>query len=445
MKIFIDTLGCPKNVSDSDYAQGLLEDAGHVFLNKPEEADAIIVNTCGFIQDAKLESIHRILELAYLKKPQALLIISGCLSKRYGEDLYKDIPEADIIIGVNEYPQLAKILEEFANGDSISVKDRFRLLRVSDSPVEFMDYKLRCLGEDRYTQTLRLAEGCNNSCSYCSIPTIRGKFRSRPIEDLVSEGEFLAKKGTKELILIAQDVTFYGYDLYGRLALTDLLRELCRIEGINWIRLMYCYEDRISDELIELMAKEYKICKYIDMPIQHLSDNVLMKMGRRSSKDSIFKKVEKLREAIPGIHIRTTIITGFPGESEEDFDELLEGIKSLSFERLGVFSYSREEDTLAGAMKDQVSDDLKDERKEQIMRAQMEISLESNRKKIGSTIEVLVEGIEESGLYYGRTSYDAPDIDNSVIFSADDELRAGDFVQVRIEDAFDYDLTGRKV
>ena len=303
----------------------------------------------------------------------------------------------------------------------------------------------RLLGENPYSSTLKIAEGCDNRCAYCVIPDIRGHFRSKRREDILKEAEFLAEKGCKELILIAQDVTLYGVDLYGRQELPALLRDLCRIDGIKWIRLMYCYEDRITDELIEVMAAEEKICDYIDIPIQHSADGVLKAMRRRSTESSIRDTIARLRKAIPDIHIRTTLITGFPGETEEDFEKLLDFVGEMKFARLGVFAYSQEENTPAGEMENQIPQEIKEQRAETIMRRQLDISLESNREKIGKTLEVLVEERDADGSYIGRTRYDAPEIDNSVIFSSTRKLEPGTMVNVLIEDAFDYDLTGKEV
>jgi ribosomal protein S12 methylthiotransferase len=434
MKIYIDTLGCPKNINDTQHACGLLMAAGHVFVEQPEKADVVIVNTCGFIQDAQKESIFRILELAQIKKPEAFLIVSGCLSMRFGEELYYEMEEVDLFIGVNDYQQLPDLL--------INLKKGKRKVVRNPQPSKFMDYRHRKIGETPYSMTLRVSEGCDNRCTYCVIPEIRGFFRSRPKEEVLEEARFLAQKGCKELILIAQDVTLYGMDLYGSLQLPELLRELCHISGIRWVRLMYCYEDRITEELMDVMASEPKICPYIDMPIQHLSDKILKKMARRSTRESIGRTIQSLRKKIPEIHIRTTLITGFPGESEEDFQHLLDGIRKLKFERLGVFAYSQEENTPAGDMNNQVPEEEKEARKEALMRQQLEISLKHNQEKVGKTLEVLVEGQEEDSTYYGRTVFDAPDIDNSVLFSSEKCLQPGDFVFVSIQDAFDYDLVG---
>lgn len=437
MKIYIETLGCPKNMNDSEMAAGILEQAGHRMAETPETADLVMVNTCGFINDAKTESIERIFEMADCKREDAILAVSGCLSQRYADELYEEMPEVDLFLGVNDYEQLPEILE--------SVQKGRRKKYCSDYKPEFMELPFRKLPDNPYTATIKIAEGCNNVCTYCIIPKIRGKYRSRKQEDIIKEAELLAKKGCKELILIAQDVTAYGMDLYGGFVLPELLKKLCRIPGITWIRLMYCYEDRITDELIQTMAEEEKICKYIDIPLQHCSDRILKAMNRRSTETSIRRTIEKLRCAMPDIHIRTTFITGFPGETEADFELLLDFAREMEFERLGVFAYSQEEGTAAAEMDNQVDEGIKLERQEAIMREQLDISLKTNQKKIGTVLQVLVEERDTDGSYLGRTRWDAPEIDNSVIFTSDKNLEEGQLVFVEIEDAFDYDLTGREV
>ena len=432
MKIFIETLGCPKNFNDSEVAAGILEENNHIIVNAPEEADVILVNTCGFINDAKTESIERIFDMAQYKEEGKKLIVSGCLSKRYGAELYEEMPEADLFIGVDEYEKLPELLSELDT----------RKVDVSGCPGAVLKSQPRKLPEHLYSATIKIAEGCNNICAYCIIPKIRGKYRSKREEDILREAQELADAGCKELILIAQDVTYYGKDLYGEYRLAKLLKKLCRIEGIRWIRLMYCYEDRITDELIEVMAEEEKICNYLDIPIQHASDRVLRAMNRRSTAASIDDTLRRLTAAIPDIHVRTTLIVGFPGESEEDFEQLVEFVEREKFARLGVFTYSQEENTAAGEMENQIDEELKDERLDAIMRRQIDISLAWNREKVGKIFEVLVEECDEDGSYIGRTRYDAPEIDNSVIFTSEQELSAGDIVNVKITDAFDYDLVG---
>lgn len=444
MKLYIETLGCPKNFNDSEGIGGIWEKAGMYLTDNPIEADAILVNTCGFINDAKTESIEKIFDMARIKEEAAveggdhgekILIVSGCLSQRYGEELFEEIPEVDIFLGVNDYERLPQMVKGLAKGA--------RAKAFSCEPEAFEEFSARKLADNPYSATLRIAEGCNNRCAYCVIPQIRGKLRSRPMESILEEAKVLAENGCKELMLIAQDVTEYGRDLYGELRLPKLLRELCKVDGIRWIRLMYCYEDKITDELIEVMASEEKICKYIDIPLQHIADGVLSRMNRRSTTASIKDTIGRLKVAMPDIHIRTTMIVGFPGETEEEFDELLDFVEETCFERLGVFAYSREEGTVAGDMEDQIDEEIKASRVDAVMRRQLDISREINEAKVGNTIEVIVDGMDEEGAYLGRTQYDAPEIDNTVIFGSDRELVPGDMVKVYINDAFDYDLVGK--
>ena len=402
------------------------------------------MNTCGFINDAKQESIGCIFDMARFIDESAkqapdhekkILIVSGCLSQRYGKELADEMPEVDIFLGVNDYEKLPQLVKEYRKGK--------RLQAFSCQPDAFYEFSARKIKDNPYSMTLRIAEGCNNCCAYCVIPQIRGAYRSRPMENIIEEAELLASKGCREIILIAQDVTEYGTDIYGRLMLPELLRKLCRVDGIRWIRLMYCYEDKITDELIEVMASEEKICDYIDIPLQHVSDGVLSAMNRHSTTESIKDTLGRLRTAMPDIHIRTTLITGFPGETEEEFEELLEFVEKTRFERLGVFAYSREEGTVAGDMENQIDEDVKTMRADAIMRRQLDISREINESKVGDTMTVMVDGTDEDGAYLGRTVYDAPEIDNTVIFTSDEELVPGNMVQVKITDAFDYDLVGK--
>ena len=438
MKVYFETLGCPKNFYDTENAKGILEDAGFEICDSPETADFVVVNTCGFINDAKTESIERIFDMASTKRDDAKLVVSGCLSKRYSEELFEEMPEADAFVGVNEYEKLPDLLRR------LSENPGERKVLCENGYDEVLKPLPRKLDENPYTATLKIAEGCDNVCAYCIIPFIRGGYRSKKMEDVVAEARALAEAGCRELILIAQDVTCYGLDLYGEYSLAKLLKKLCGIEGIRWIRLMYCYDDRITDELIETIATEEKICNYLDIPIQHASDAILSAMNRRSNKADLVAKLDKIRKAIPDIRIRTTLITGFPGETEKDHEELLEFVENQKFARLGVFAYSMEEGTAAGEMENQVDEDVKAQRLDEIMRIQREISLENNRRLIGETMEVMVDERDEDGSYIGRTRYDAPEIDNAVIFTSSRELKAGDIVNVKIEDAFDYDLTGEE-
>ena len=429
------TFGCKVNQYESQSVREAWQRMDGAETDAPAEADVIFVNTCGFINDAKKESIDKIFEMSAYKHAGKKLVVSGCLSERYSKELFDEMPEVDCFIGVNEYEQLPEI---FRNLD-------MRKNLVGGCIGDTLPRMQRKLDDNPFTSTLKIAEGCDNFCAYCVIPSIRGGFRSKRMEDVLAEAEELAAAGCKELILIAQDVTNYGIDLYGAYKLPELLRQLCRIEGIVWIRLMYCYEDRITDELIAVMATEPKICHYIDIPIQHAADTVLTAMNRRSTGASIRTTIRKLREAIPDMHIRTTLIVGFPGETEDDFEALLDFVETMRFERLGVFAYSREEGTPAGEMENQIDEAVKEARLDAIMRRQLEISLAVNEAKIGKTFTVLVEERDADGSYIGRTAYDAPEIDDSVLFTSKRALKAGDFVQVQINDAFDYDLIGVEV
>ena len=434
-KVFIDTLGCPKNFNDSEFAAGILEENGYEIIDSPEDADIIMVNTCGFINDAKKESIEHIFEMNERRKDGGKLVVSGCLSQRYSEELSKEIPEADCIIGVNQYNKLPEILSDIDNNH----------VAANSCDLDYLEKTVRKLSDNPYTATLKIAEGCNNTCTYCIIPMIRGKFRSKKMEDIITEAKELANAGCKELILIAQDVTYYGKDLYGKFVLPELLRKLCKIDGIEWIRLMYCYDERITDELIQVMAEEDKICKYIDIPLQHASDNILRLMKRQTTRKSIKETLAKLKAAMPDIHVRTTLIVGFPGETEDDYDQLLELVESERFSRLGVFTYSQEENTVAAEMDNQIDEDIKQTRFDGVMRRQMLISSELNQEKIGKVFDVIVDSMDEDGSFIGRTRFDAPEIDNSVIFTSKNELQPGDIVKVKINDAFDYDIIGEEL
>lgn len=434
-KVFIDTLGCPKNFNDSEFAAGILEENGYEIIDSPDDADIIMVNTCGFINDAKKESIEHIFEMNERRKAGGKLVVSGCLSQRYSEELSKEIPEADCIIGVNQYNKLPEILSDIDNNH----------VAANSCDLDYLEKTVRKLSDNPYTATLKIAEGCNNTCTYCIIPMIRGKFRSKKMEDIITEAKELANAGCKELILIAQDVTYYGKDLYGQFVLPELLRKLCKIDGIEWIRLMYCYDERITDELIQVMAEEDKICKYIDIPLQHASDNILRLMRRQTTRKSIKETLAKLKAAMPDIHVRTTLIVGFPGETEDDYDQLLELVESERFSRLGVFTYSQEENTVAAEMDNQIDEDIKQIRFDGVMRRQMLISSELNQEKIGKVFDVIVDSMDEDGSFIGRTRFDAPEIDNSVIFTSKNELKPGDIVKVIINDAFDYDIIGEEL
>jgi ribosomal protein S12 methylthiotransferase len=439
VRVYIDTVGCYKNVEDSERAAGLLEAAGHVIVATPDEADVIVVNTCGFIEDAKRESIDRILELAEHRERGAKLVVSGCLSQRYPDEIFEEIPEADAVIGVNEYGRLPDIISKI-HGDAPG-----RRIRVTDGKPSVLTGKRRILTPGA-TAYLKVAEGCDNRCAYCAIPMIRGPYRSVPMETLAGEVASLTGAGARELVLIAQDVSAYGSDIYGRYALPELLEKLAHPAGEadapEWIRLMYCYEERVTDELIDAIARLDNVCKYIDIPLQHVSDGVLSRMGRRSTRKSIERTVDRLRSAVPGIAIRTTFMTGFPGETEDDFAELMDFAAERGFERLGVFAYSAEDGTRAAGMDDQVPRETAEERRDALMTQQMEISLEAGRRLIGRTLTVLVEGAEDETTFVGRTERDAPEIDGEVVFSSPSPIGIGSFARVLITDAMDYDLVG---
>lgn len=439
MKVYFDTLGCPKNFNDSEMAMGILEEKGYEIADTPEDADVFIVNTCGFIDDAKKESISEIFRMAEQKGKDRRLIVSGCLVQRYPQELFDELPEVDGFLGVNDYDRLPQILDQLTKPGA----ERFVVSNPCD--LTAIEQEHRRLPENPYTAYLKIAEGCDNACAYCVIPRIRGPYRSRKPEAVMEEARRLAEAGCRELILIAQDLTYYGTDFRGKPALAELLRSLCRIDGIQWIRLMYCYEDRITDELIQTIAEEDKICNYIDIPIQHASDRILSRMNRHSTEASLRGTIDRLRNAIPDIHIRTTLIVGFPGETDEDFDILYRFAEDERFARLGVFPYSREDGTAAAEMPDQVPEEIKQQRLDSIMMRQMEISLENNRSRLGQVLEVMVDETDADGSCIGRTRYDAPDIDNSVIFTPLREHRPGDIVNVEILEAFDYDLEGREV
>ena len=430
-----------KNMDDADMARGILEKSGHTTVDSPDDADVIIVNTCGFIEPAKKESIDEIFSMAEYKKQGKKLLVSGCLVQRYAMDLYEEMPEADGFIGVNDYENLPMLLDEMESSG--------RFIQNSDfdpkSDAILSEHENRYVQEGTYSTTLRISEGCSRNCAYCIIPKIRGPYRSKTEESIIAEAELLAASGVKELSIIAEDTGCYGIDIYGEPRLAELLRKLCMIDGIEWIRLMYCYEDHITDELVKVMAEEDKICKYIDIPLQHASDSVLKRMRRKTTLESIQGKLAKLRENIPGIAIRTTFITGFPGETDDDIAVLEDFVEEQRFARVGVFTYSAEEGTDAAEMPDQVPEEVKEERRELIMLKQLEISNEHNQEMTGNTYDVIIDEIDDDGTYIGRTRYDAPDIDNSVLFVSDREHAPGDIVKVLIEEAYDYDLQGREV
>lgn len=433
------SLGCDKNLVDSEIMLGLLNKSGYNIIYDEAKADVIIINTCCFIESAVEESIETVLELSQYKVSGncKALIVTGCMAQRYKEDVFAEMPEVDAIVGTTSYEKIVETISEVLEGKKIQILDDINKNINGD-----ISYN-RILTTAGYYAYLKIAEGCNNHCTYCIIPKLRGKYRSRTIESLILEAEILAKQGVKELIIIAQDTTQYGIDLYGEKKLPELLKRLCAIEGLEWIRLLYAYPEQITDELIETMAKEPKICKYLDMPIQHSNDNVLKRMARRSSQAQIRDVISKLRNAMPDIALRTTLITGFPAETKEEFNDMLEFVKDIKFERLGVFTYSQEEGTPAHKYDNQIDETLKLERKETILELQKSISAQKCEASIAKVFKVLVEGkLPEDNIYCGRTYKDSPDIDGLVFINSDNEIISGDFVSVYIEQATDYDLVG---
>ena len=437
MNIYIDTLGCAKNEYDSQMLAASLVERGCVITYDPQEADILIVNTCGFIEDAKKESIERIFELAQERGENKKLVVTGCLAERYHRELSEEMPEVDMFFGVNDYDDLPSVLL----GEKAGMSGRDMVGDTEDD----LRYRKRLFDEGAYYGYLKIAEGCSNNCSFCAIPLIRGPFRSKKEEDCVREAEDMAAAGIKELILIAQDTSQYGRDLYGERRLPGLLRKLCRIDGIEWVRLMYVYDNGITDELIDVIAEEPKICKYIDMPIQHISDNVLRLMRRQSTGGSIKSVIGKLRQRIPDVHIRTTILVGSPGETEEDMDLLTDFIDSMDIDRLGAFAYSDEEGTASCTMDGSVDEEVRIIRRDRVMEHQLAVSERLNEKKIGKSYEVIIDEVIEDGLYSGRTRYDAPEIDCAVTVSSDQAHVPGDIIKVRITDAFEYDLEGAEI
>lgn len=432
-KVGLVSLGCDKNRVDSEILLGEMK-TSYDLTNDPKEAEIIIVNTCGFIETAKQESIETILEMAKYKNKHncKLLIATGCLTQRYGKDLQELMPEIDIMLGVNDYKKLNEYIEDF-----IANNERIVSVNYSDSNI---NEGIRIITTQKATAYIRIAEGCDNFCTYCVIPKIRGKFRSRPVEAIVQEAELLVKEGVKEIILVAQDTTRYGEDLYGERKLPELMKNLCRIDDLKWLRVMYCYPEEITDELIDVMASEEKICKYIDMPLQHISSKILKRMGRRTSKEYVLNKIESIRKAIPDVTLRTSLIVGFPGEEDEDFEELKDFLVNYKLEKVGVFKYSQEEGTQASIMDNQVPEELKTKREEALMMVQQAVSSEINSLKIGRIYDILIEG-HNGEYYFGRSKEMAPEIDGNVFINSEN-LNIGEFVKVKIIEALEYDLLG---
>lgn len=437
MKILCISLGCDKNLVDTEKMLALLRREGYEFTDDEAEADAILINTCCFIGDAKEESVNTILEMAQWRTsgPCRALVVAGCLAQRYREEILTEIPEVDAVVGTSGYDEIAEVLDKALKGE--------KSLRFSDlNALPAVDAD-RIVTTGGYYAFLKIAEGCDKCCTYCIIPSIRGSYRSVPMEKLLNEARMLAQQGVKELILVAQETTLYGVDLYGEKSLPRLLRELCRIPGIQWIRIQYCYPEEITEELIDVIAEEEKICHYLDLPIQHASDRILKRMGRRTTQESLRQIVGHLRERIPDIALRTTLISGFPSETQEDHEILMDFVNDMEFERLGVFAYSQEEDTPAASFADQIPEEVKEERRSEVMQLQQEIAFEKSEAMVGRVLEVLIEGrVADEGVYVGRTYMDAPGVDGLLFVNAEEELMTGDFVRVKVTGAAEYDLIG---
>lgn len=437
MKILFISLGCDKNLTDSEVMLGLLASQGYEMTDDETEADIIVVNTCCFIHDAKEESIQNILEMAEYKKEGQLkaLIVTGCLAERYRQEILDEIPEVDAVLGTTAYDQILNAIDEALSGHQTVLMEELNAI-----PVVKTKRQVTTGGHYAY---LKIAEGCDKHCTYCIIPKIRGRFRSVPMERLLKEAEELAEQGVKELILVAQETTLYGKDLYGEKSLHILLKELCKISGLRWIRVMYCYPEEITDELIQVMKEEPKICHYLDLPIQHANDVILKRMGRRTSKQELIEIVQKLRREISDICLRTTLITGFPGETQEQHEELMNFVDEMEFDRLGVFTYSPEEDTPAAEMPEQIEEEVKVERQAELMELQQEIAFDCAEQMIGREVLVMIEGkVADENVYVGRTYRDAPGVDGLIFIETGEELFSGDFAKVKVTGAQEYDLIG---
>lgn len=438
-KVSMVSLGCPKNQVDAEMMLYSLKQAGFEIGVPEAEADAIIVNTCGFIEDAKSEAIENILEAAQYKKDGKCkaVIVTGCLAERYRDDVTEEIPEADVCVGIGSNDNIAQIVKDAIEGNSKNTYGAKENLNLNAK---------RILGGFPFTAYLKIGDGCDNCCTYCAIPKIRGRMRSRTIEDCVNEARELAQNGVRELIVVAQDTTAYGTDLYGKSKLCELLKQLCNIDGIKWIRTLYTYPERITDELLTLIANQEKLVKYLDIPIQHVNADILKRMNRRGNVESLTALVNKIRAAVPGITLRTTLITGFPGETEKQYEQLHDFVKKAKFDRLGCFTYSAEEGTIAAEYTDQIDEQTKQDRAEHIMETQLDIATKKNEEKIGTVQTVLIEGWDDYiKCYYGRSAADAPEIDGKVFFMAHKPLVIGDFVDVQINDTIEYDLLGEQI
>ncbi len=436
-KILFVSLGCDKNLVDSEMMLGLLAKSSYEFTDDEREADVVVVNTCCFINDAKEESINTILEMAELKKIGAIesLIVTGCLAQRYKEEIQAEIPEVDAILGTMAIDEIAKTLEEVGQGIRTN-----RYKSLDEKPLTGVDRVVTTGGHYAY---LKIAEGCDKHCTYCIIPKVRGNYRSVPMEDLVQEAEKLAEQGVRELILVAQETTLYGVDLYGHKSLSELLHRLCEISGLYWIRILYCYPEEIDGALIETIRQEKKICHYLDLPIQHASDRILRRMGRRTDREQLEQTIGRLRQEIPDICLRTTLITGFPGETQEDHEQLLDFIDRMEFDRLGVFPYSQEEDTPAALMEDQIEEEVKQQRFAELMELQQEIAFAAAQDMVGKVVTAVIEGkVVDENAYVARTYKDAPGVDGLLFVNTGRELLTGDFVKVKVNGVYEYDLMG---
>ena len=437
MNILFISLGCDKNLVDSEVMLGLLDKKGYKIVDEESEADVIVINTCCFINDAKEESVQTILEMAEYKKEGRLkaLIVTGCLAQRYQQEILDEIPEVDAVLGTTSYDKITEAVEEALAGNGhVEVTDINALPLVDEK---------RLVTTGGHFAYLKIAEGCDKHCTYCIIPKLRGNYRSVPMERLIKEAEDLAEQGVKELILVAQETTVYGQDIYGEKSLHKLLKELCKISGIRWIRILYCYPEEIDDNLIQAIKEEPKICHYLDLPIQHASDEILKRMGRRTSKKQLVEIIGKLRSEIPDIALRTTLITGFPGESEANHEELMEFVDEMEFDRLGVFTYSPEEDTPAADMPEQIEEPVKEDRQAELMELQQDIAFDKAEDMVGSEVLMMVEGkVADENVYVGRTYKDAPNVDGLIFVHTDAELITGDFAKVKVTGALEYDLIG---
>ena len=438
-KIGMVSLGCPKNQIDAEIILKKLQNAGYEITPIEAEAEAIIVNTCGFIEDAKAEAIENIFEVAKYKQDGSLksLIVTGCLAERYRDDILEEIPEVDVVVGLAGNNDIVSIVRDALEGKKGGYYGKKEDLIIEGD---------RLLTTPKYTAYVKIAEGCDNCCTYCAIPKIRGRFRSREMQNIILECQRLSEQGVKEIILVAQDTTKYGVDLYGKPKLAELLKNLCKIEGIRWIRMLYTYPDMITDELLSVMKSEEKIVNYLDIPIQHCNKDILKKMNRPGSKEELEALILKIRETLPDVTLRTTLITGFPSENEEQFEELCEFVKNAQFDRLGCFAYSEEEGTFAASMPDQIPQQTRVDRSEIIMNDQLSVALSKNEEKFGKVLEVLIEGYDDYiKCYFGRSRADAPEIDGKIFFISDRPLEIGTFVEVKINDSIEYDLLGELV